>query len=311
MYDVIVIGGGAAGLTGALVLARSRRSVLVVDGGQQRNGAASAVHGFLGSEGLSPGDLMDRGAAEVRRYGGEIAAGHAVSARPVPAGFEVTLAGGPPVSARRLLVSTGLTDELPDLPGLRERWGQDVIHCPYCHGWEIRDQAVGVLATTPDALEEALLLRQWTDDATVFLHTAPEPAAGQRERLAARDVRVVDGEVASLIISADRLAGVRLHNGTAVPVAALVVAPTTVPRHDVIRSLGIDPGADGLDLVTDPTGRTTVPGVWVAGNVCDVEAQVVDAASSGSRAAISINADLVLEDVDRAVTARRAAPARP
>jgi thioredoxin reductase len=283
----------------------------VVDGGQQRNGFASAVHGFLGSDGLSPGDLMDRGAAEVRCYGGEITVGNAVSARPVPAGFEVTLAEGPPVRARRLLVSTGLTDELPDLPGLRERWGQDVIHCPYCHGWEVRDQAVGVLATTDTALEEALLLRQWTHDVTVFLHTGPDPTGDQRERLAACDVRVVDGEVASLIIGDERLAGVRLHDGTAVPLAALVVAPTAVPRYDVIRSLGIDAGTDGLDLVTDPTGRTTVAGVWVAGNICDVEAQVVDAASSGSRAAISINADLVLEDVKRAVTAHRAAPARP
>src|SRR5687767_7374375 len=173
-YDVVIIGGGAAGLSGAVALARSRRSVLVVDAGDPRNAPAGHVHNYLGREGTPPGELLAAGRAELAGYGGQFVSDTVVGAGRVDGGFRVSLAGGRTVGARRLLVGTGLVDELPDVPGLAERWGRDVLHCPYCHGYEVRDRAIGILATGPSAMHQALLFRQLSDDVTVFLHTAPE-----------------------------------------------------------------------------------------------------------------------------------------
>ncbi len=145
--DVLVVGGGPAGLSAALVLGRSRRSVLVVDAGEPRNAPADALHEFLSRDGTPPQELLEVGRAEVARYGVDSHAGRAVSASRAGDRFRVGLDGGGTVLARRLVVSTGLVDELPQVPGLAERWGRDVLHCPYCHGWEVRDQAIGVLAT--------------------------------------------------------------------------------------------------------------------------------------------------------------------
>ena len=167
-YDVVVIGGGAAGLNGALMLARSRRSVLVIDAGAPRNAPASGVHGLLGREGVPPAELLATGRAEVRGYGGRIEAGEVTAARRTEDGFAVTLADGRQVRARRLLVTSGLTDELPNVAGLRERWGRDVLHCPYCHGWEVRDQAIGVLAGGAMSVHQALLFSQLSPDVAYF-----------------------------------------------------------------------------------------------------------------------------------------------
>ena len=162
-YDVVVVGGGAAGLNGALMLARSRRSVVVIDAGQPRNAPADGVHGLLARDGMPPAELLERGRAEVRSYGGAVVAGTVTTIDRLPTGFTVGLADGRTVSARRLLVTTGVVDELPEIPGLRERWGRDVIHCPYCHGWEVRDRAIGVLASSPMVAHQALLFRQLSD----------------------------------------------------------------------------------------------------------------------------------------------------
>ncbi|HWD77283.1 MAG TPA: NAD(P)/FAD-dependent oxidoreductase, partial [Kribbella sp.] len=187
-YDVIVIGGGAAGLSGALALVRSRRSVLVIDDGTPRNAPAGGVHNFLTRDGVPPAELYAIGRQEVQGYGGEFAAGTVTTARRDDDGFEVELADGRSYRGRRLLVTTGLTDVLPDVPGLAERWGRDVVHCPYCHGWEVKDQAIGVLATSPMAMHQVQLFRQLSDDVTLFLHTAPEPTDEQWEQLAARGI---------------------------------------------------------------------------------------------------------------------------
>jgi thioredoxin reductase len=205
-YDVVVVGGGAAGLSGALMLARSRRSVLVIDAGAPRNAPAAAVHGLLARDGMPPAELLDRGRAEVRGYGAQLTAGQLSTVRRGQDGFAVTLAGGRPVRpgpvhARRLLIATGLTDELPDIPGLRERWGRDVVHCPYCHGWEVRDQAIGVLASGPTAVHQALLFRQLSDDVVLLSHTMPQPEGQQAEQLAALGIPVVPGEVVALEIT--------------------------------------------------------------------------------------------------------------
>ena len=305
-YDVVVIGGGAAGLNGALMLARARRRVLVIDAGAPRNAPAAAVHGLLGRDGMAPGELLERGRAEVRRYGGQVADGEVASVARADGGFAVMLAGGRAVRARRLLVTTGLADELPDVPGLRDRWGRDVVHCPYCHGWEVRDRAIGVLASGPRSVHQALLFRQLSDDVTYFSHacmlTGPEA-----EQLAARGIRVVDGEVAALDIAFDRLTGIRLRDGTVVPREVVAIAPRMVARAGLLAQLGLrpaeHPSGAGMWVPAGPDGRTEVPGVWVAGNVTDLAAQVGTAAAAGATAGAVINADLVEEETREAVAA--------
>lgn len=308
-YDVIVVGGGTAGLSGALTLARSRRSVAVIDAGDPRNAPASGVHGFFSRDGVSPARLLEDGRADVRRYGGHVVSGEASTVTRGQAGFTVTLADGRTAGARRLLVATGLADELPDLPGVRELWGRDVHHCPYCHGWEVRDQAIGVLATGPMAAHQALLFRQVSADVALFAHTSP-PGAEQAEELAARGIRVVPGEVESLELSGGRLTGVRLRDGTVVARQALVVMPRMVARAGVLATVGLKPAAHpsglGEHIPADSTGLTAVPGIWVAGNVADLAAPVIGAAAAGATAAAAINADLVAEETRRAVAELRA-----
>jgi len=306
-YDVVVTGGGAAGLNGALQLARSRRSVLVVDAGQPRNRPAHAVHGLLGHDGLPPAQLLARGRDEVRGYGGEVVTGAVAAVRgDLDSGFTVALADGRTVRARRLLVTSGLVDELPAIPGLRERWGRDVVHCPYCHGWEVRDQAIGVLASGPRSVHQALLFRQLSDDVVYFRGgTALDDAEGAQ--LAARGIRVVDGEVSALVIADDRLAGVRLADGSVVPRQAVTVGARMTARAGFLADLGLKPSEHpsgmGVHIPADPAGRTEVPGVWAAGNVTDLFAQVGASAAAGALAGAVINADLVEEEVRRAVAA--------
>ncbi|MEU4704200.1 NAD(P)/FAD-dependent oxidoreductase [Nonomuraea dietziae] len=304
-YDVVVFGGGAAGLSGALMLARARRAVAVIDAGAPRNAPAEGVHGLLALDGTPPAELLERGRAEVRQYGGHVVSGEVVTAVRDTEGFTVTLADGRSVRARRLLVTTGLVDELPDVRGLRDRWGRDVVHCPYCHGWEVRDQAIGVLATGPLSVHQALLFRQWSADVTFFSHTMPPPTGEQAQQLAARGIRVVDGEVASLEISEDRLVGVRLSDGTLVGRETVAVSPRMTARACFLAALGLrpaeHPSGAGEHIPSDAAGRTEVPGVWVAGNVTDLAAQVGASAAAGAAAAAQINADLVAEETRLAV----------
>jgi thioredoxin reductase len=307
--DVVVVGGGAAGLSGALMLARARRSVVVVDAGAPRNAPADGVHGLLGRDGTPPVELLDRGRAEVRSYGGEIVRGEVETVERDGDRFAVRLAGGGLLRGRRLLVTTGLVDELPDVPGLRERWGRDVVHCPYCHGWEVRDRAIGVLATGSMSMHQTLLFRQWSPDVMLFTHRSPVPEPEQAERLAARGIAVVPGEVAALEVTGDRLTGVRLADGTVIAREVVAVAPRMVARAGLLASLGLraveHPSGAGEHVPADPTGRTEVPGVWVAGNVTDLSAQVGAAAAAGAFAAAQINFDLVTEETDAAVAAYR------
>ncbi|GAA4455305.1 NAD(P)/FAD-dependent oxidoreductase [Phytohabitans houttuyneae] len=309
-FDVIVIGGGAAGLSGALTLARARRAVAVVDAGEPRNAPAEGVHNFLTRDGMTPAALVAEGRAEVTRYGGTLVAGAARGARRTDCGFEVDLDSGHRLAARRLLVASGLVDELPDVAGLRERWGHDVVHCPYCHGWEVRDRAIGVLGSGTMSADKALLFRQWSADVVLFTHTAAPLTGEQAERLAARGVRVVEGEVAAVEVSGDRIAGLRLADGTVVARDIVAISPRMVASSPVLDDLGLKPVEHpmgvGAAYAAGPAGQTDLPGVWVAGNVTDLMAQVVGAAAQGTVAGAAINMDLVAEDADRAVAAGRA-----
>ena len=313
-YDVVVVGGGAAGLSGALTLARAGRSVLVVDDGRPRNAPAGHVHNYLGREGTPPAELLAIGRGEVAGYGGEVVDGRVSGARREDDGFVVLLDGGREVRARRLLVTTGLVDELPDVPGVAEGWGRDVLHCPFCHGAEVRDRPVGVLGTNALAVHQALLWRQWSADVVLFRHASPEPTEQERERLAARGIALVEGRVAGLVRDGGRLTGVRLADGSVVEREAVVVAPLFTARAGVLAGLGLaaeDRVRDGVPfgsaVPAGPTGATAVPGVWVAGNVADPTAQVVVAAASGLTAGAHLTADLAEEDTDRAVAASRQA----
>jgi thioredoxin reductase len=294
-YDVVVVGGGAAGLSAALVLGRARRRVAVVDGGNPRNAPAAHMHGFLSRDGMPPAELLAAGRSEAADYGVVFVSGDVVSVEP---GFSTTLADGTSLDSRRLLIATGATDELPPLHGVGERWGKDVLHCPYCHGWEVRDQPLGVLGTGAGSVEHAQLIRQWSDDLIFFTH-AHDLTEVERGQLEARGIRVVDGEVQRLVVEDDRLRGVVLGDGRTVERSALFIRPDLRPRHDFLEHLGCETDELGF-LRVDTAGRTSVPGVWAAGNAADPRAQVITAAGEGSAAAISINADLVEEDARNA-----------
>jgi thioredoxin reductase len=296
-YDVVAIGGGASGLSAALVLGRARRHILVVDAGTPRNAPAAHMHGFLSRDGMPPADLLAAARSELRDYGVEVIEDRVVEAT---AGFTLRLAGGGTLSARRLLLATGAVDELPDIPGARERWGRDFLHCPYCHGWEVRDQPLGVLANGPWSADYAQLLRQWSDDVAFFAHAHPL-GRDERAALEARGIRIVEGHVVRLSVIDDRLHAVVLADGTAIPRAAVFIRPALRAHSDrLAEALGCEVDEAGL-LKVDATGRTNVPGVWAAGNASNPRAQVITAAGEGSAAAIAINSDLVEEDVNHAL----------
>jgi thioredoxin reductase len=299
-YDVAIVGGGAAGLSAALVLGRARRRVIVIDAGQPRNAPAAHMQGFLSRDGTPPAELLAAGRTEICRYGVELAFDRVVDATP---GFALTLASSRTIAARQVLLATGAADAIPDeIEGVRERWGRDFLHCPYCHGWEVRDRPIGVLASA----EHAHLLRGWSDDVTVFTHDAMIPDA-ERATLAARGIAVVDGIVERLMIEDDRLTAVRLADGGSVACAALFMRPALRPGpDDPAVLLGCRLRPDGL-VHASPDGRTSVPGVWAAGNATNPRAQVITAAGEGSAAAIAINTELIHADITAAEHTRPAA----
>ncbi|MFD6948583.1 thioredoxin reductase [Nocardiopsis sp. TSRI0078] len=311
--DAVVVGGGAAGLNGALMLARSRRSVVVVDSGTPRNAPADGVHGLLGLDGTPPAELLRRGREEVRRYGGLVVAGEAASAAPAAPSaeadprFTVTLTDGGTLTARRLLIATGLREVLPDVRGLAGHWGHGVVHCPYCHGWEVRDEPVGILAVGPASVHHALLFRQLTDD-LVYFTRGTELDEGTRARFAARGVRVVDTPVEEVVTGEDGgIAGVRLIDGHLVSRRVLAVATTMRARTEGLDGLGLPtedlPGGMGRRLASGMAGTTEVPGVWTAGNATDLAAQVGASAAAGALAGAHMNADLAAADTEAALAA--------
>jgi len=312
-YDVVVVGGGAAGLSGAMALGRSRRSVLVVDAAEPRNAIAESAHNYLGREGINPLVLLEIGRAEVASYGVEVLADRVVGLIREKDSFVVTTEGGRRVTARRVLVTGGVVDELPDVPGLADRWGIDVLHCPYCHGWEVRDQKIAVLGTTPMAGHQGLLFRQLSDDVVLVVHDGVEIPDAELEKMSAIGVRIVHGTPQEVVTEGDSLVGLRLADGSMLERDAIVVASKPHVRAGFLAPLGIEPEPfemNGVELGSvihvEPTGATSVPGIFAAGNATDISMTLLPSAAHGDRVVAWINAELAGEDAARAVAEHRA-----
>ncbi|MDN5815935.1 MAG: NAD(P)/FAD-dependent oxidoreductase [Yaniella sp.] len=303
-WDVAIVGGGSAGLSAALTLARARRSVLVIDSGTPRNAPAAAVHGLLGHESINPSQLLAKGRAEASSYGAKIVDAVVGEASGIAEeGFILRLDNGTTQRAGQVLVATGVRDDLPAIPGLADRWGRDVVHCPYCHGWEIRDQRIGLIATGPMSAMQAILFHQWSADLCFFLNDIEIPTE-QLDKLRALNVRVVPGSVQGIEVTNDQLTGALLHDGTSVPLDALAVPTQIHARLDGLTglALGTTENAMGVSVHVDEAGRTSVPGVWAAGNVMGPWMQVSEAVANGARVAMTINTELALAHAGHAMT---------
>ena len=307
-WDVVIVGGGSAGLSAALMLGRSRRRVLVVDGGEPRNRFATHMHGVLGRDHSSPLELLAAGRAELTRYADVAVESATVTSAASVEGrssFEVELDSGERHLARRMLVATGLRDELPDIPGLAEQWGRNAALCPYCDGWEVRDRRIAVIATEAANAHQAQLMRQLSPQVTFYTQGVrlPDPA---RTGLEARGIAIESRTVVEVVGDAEGgLRGVRLDDDTEHPADSIFVAPRPVPNDGLLLELGARTmRQNGVDWVlVDPSGRTNVPGVWAAGNITTAQSSVPVAMAAGSLAGAAINADLVEEDIRRAVAA--------
>ena len=301
--DVAVVGGSAAGLAAALQLGRQRRSVIVVDAGEPRNAPASHMHGYLGREGLPPSDLTAIGREEVRSYGGEVLTARATRVtRTDDDHLHVELVGGHSIVARRVLAATGLVDELPDIDGFAEHWGSDVIHCPFCHGYEVRDQRIVQIVTHPADLRRVGLFRQLTGRLTVVLHGAIDVDPAELDLLRAAGVTVIDREVTRIVSDDDgSVVAVQLADQQRIDADAVAIGPRFRVRAEPFASLGLEPAAhpSGLgDFVeTDASGETSVPGLYAAGNVADPSQQVLAAAADGSRVGAMISFSLADDDI--------------
>lgn len=290
-YDVIVIGGSYAGLSAALPLARARRSVLVIDAGIRRNRFAAAAHGFFGQDGRPPAEIAADGRAQLMEYPTvDWHRAQAVAARGGMDAFTVTSSDGATHTGRRLVLATGVSDELPDIPGLAERWGQQVFHCPYCHGYELQRGRIGVLARSEQSLHQALMLPDW-GPTTFFLDDRFEPDAAQTSALAARGVTVVPGRVAALEGDAPE---VRMTDGTRHAIDGLFLASRTEPGP---LAAGL-----GCTLVDSPLGRyirtddmkeTSVRGVFACGDVARGAGSIAWAVGDGATAGVATHRSLM------------------
>ncbi|MEN2394348.1 NAD(P)/FAD-dependent oxidoreductase [Pseudomonas halotolerans] len=291
-YDVIITGGSYAGMSAGLQLARARRKVLVIDGGLRRNRFAATSHGFLGQDGRAPADIAEDARAQLMAYPTvEWLSDTVVQARREEGGFTLETAGGQRLNAQRLLLATGVVDELPAVQGLAERWGKSVFHCPYCHGYELDQGPIGVLATSPMSLHHAMMLPDW-GPTTFFTNGVFEPDPEQRASLELRGVTLVAEPVER--IEGER-ANVVLEGGRVVAIEGLFVLPRTRVGSSLAASLGceFEDGPLGAFIQTDLTGETSVPGVFACGDAAMPFGSVALSVGDGVRAGSGVHRSLI------------------
>jgi thioredoxin reductase len=291
--DVVVVGGGPAGLSAALVLGRAVKKVLVCDAGPRRNAASEHVHGFLGREGAPPDELRRIGQEELSAYGVQRAAAGVDRIDRSPGGLDVALVDGSHVRGRRVLLATGMVDEVPDLPGIRPHWGRTVFPCPYCHGWELRGRPWGFLAGGAAPVEFATLLKGWSPDVTAFTNQDSSISAESRERLERAGVKLEPRRVSRLLERDGALRGVELLGGSVVEVGALVIRPHQ-RQVALVQRLGLRTDPAGY-VVVSGAEETSLPGVYAAGDLVSPIQSAILSAAAGARAAFAINLDLQAE----------------
>jgi thioredoxin reductase len=299
-WDCIVVGGGAAGSSAALVLGRARRRTLVVDAGHPSNAVAEGIGGLLGHDGRPPADLYAAGRAELAAYPSvEVRTGEVAAGERVDGAFVLTLADGRAETTRRVLLATGMDYRHPELPGIAERWGRSVFHCPFCHGWEVRDRPLGVLDRGPTGTHRALLLSMWSDDVTLFADGPADLDPADADRLRRAGVAVEERPVTGLRGPGTALHAVELDGGSERPCGGLLVPVTLHQRSPLAASLGVElvpPGPLAADAIAvEGMGATSVPGVFAAGDAGAVMPSVANAVAAGSSAAAGVVQSLVAE----------------
>jgi thioredoxin reductase len=301
IWDCIIVGGGAAGLSAALVLGRARRRTLLVDAGQQSNLPAHGIGGLLGHDGRNPAELYETGRRELSTYPSvEVRTGEVETGERTDGGFVLQLADGTRERTRRVLLATGMEYRPPELPGLEQLWGGSAFHCPFCHGWEMRDRPLAVLARGQRAVHSALLLRGWSDDIVVLTDGPAELEDDDRARLAGANITIDERRVVELVSDNGELSAVALADGTRLARKGVLVATTLHQRSTLADQLGAD-SAEPTPLAQNPIAvdgfyRTTAPGVFAAGDLSMQMPQVAAAIASGSHAAAAVVQSLMADE---------------
>lgn len=300
-WECIVVGGGAAGLSAALVLGRARRRTLLVDKGEPSNAPAHGIGGLLGFDGRPPAELYAAGRRDLAGYPAvEVRAGEVVGGRRGDAGFVLELGDGTQERTRRVLLATGMDYRPPQVAGVAERWGRSVFHCPFCHGWEVRDRPLGVLDRGAAAVHRALLLRAWSDDVTLYPDGPAGLADAERAQLDAAGVGIDERRISSLRGPGDDLTHIVFTDGSERPCGGLLTAVTLHQRSTLAAQLGADAApanplvADGLQV--DGRCTTTAAGVFAAGDLSGQMQSVANAVAAGSNAAAMVVRSLVDDD---------------
>jgi thioredoxin reductase len=301
IWDCIVVGGGASGLSAGLVLGRARRHALVVDAGNQSNLPAHGIGGLLGHDGRSPAELSQIGRRELAAYPSvEVRTGEVVSGERCEDEFVIELGDGLRERTRRVLLAMGMEYRRPSLPGLAELWGKSVFHCPFCHGWEMRDQSLAVFANGERAVHASLLLRGWSDDVVLLTDGAADLDDDDRARMATAGIAVDERPVAELAATNGELASVVFSDGTRLKRSGLLVATTLHQRSRLAEQLGVAYGEPtpvaAAPVEVDGLCRTSTPGVFAAGDLVAQMPQVAAAVAAGSLAATAVVQSLLSDD---------------